>query len=170
MWWQTDGGKKLVIHLQQLSETLQQSLPGSSGEREPACLVSCLLSRWNCKSSDLLPVGHADISFPLWVSLPRVLISPAGMMVKYLLVNIQIEFAVQEFAFPPRFGLLNYIIVYKMLWIYLEGRSSWNAAHCPDNANWHGWARAGGPNLLCKGDALQKMGSLLRGEQVASVG
>lgn len=45
-------------------------------------------------------------------------------MVKYLLVNIQIEFAVQEFAFPPRFGLLNYIIVYKMLWIYLEGRSS----------------------------------------------
>lgn len=33
-----------------------------------------------------------------------------------------------------------------------------------------GWARAEGPNLLHKGDALQKMGSLLRGKQVAPVG
>lgn len=57
-----------------------------------------------------------------------------------------------------------------MLWIHLEGRSFWNVAHYPNNANRPGWARAEGPNLLYKGDALEKMGSLLRGKQVAPVG
>lgn len=53
--------------------------------------------------------------FPFHSEFPyQEFISPAGLMVKYLLVNIQIEFAVQELAFPPQFGLLNYMIVYKM--------------------------------------------------------
>ena len=57
-----------------------------------------------------------------------------------------------------------------MLWIHLEGRSSWNGAHYPNNPNRLAWVRAEGPNLVYKEDAWQKMGSLLRGKQVALVG
>lgn len=89
------GGKNLDIHLQELSEGLEQPLPGSSGGKKPASLLRCFMFRWNRKLSDLVSVIHSDISSPVWVSVPRALITRAGLTVKLLLPNIQKGFVVQ---------------------------------------------------------------------------
>lgn len=66
MWWQIHGGKNLDIHLQQLSEIQwEQPLHRSSGGKELSSLLKCSLFRWNHKFSDLVPMIHSDIAFPL---------------------------------------------------------------------------------------------------------